>query len=211
MVHAFGDLLQWLPLGLPAFVFVITIVVFFHELGHFAVARACGVGVEAFSIGFGPAIFGWTDKHGTHWKVSWIPLGGYVKFVGDADAASTPDREKIARMAPEERAQLFQEKPLWQRAAVVSAGPAANFILAIVIFAASFMIFGREVVRPVVDQVQPQSAAAAAGLKPGDVITSADGSKVESFADLKSIIAMSPGAQRGARPSSVRASLSRCR
>ena len=111
-VQALTGLLHWAPLGLPAFLFVITVVVFFHELGHFLVARACGVAVEVFSIGFGPAIFGWNDKHGTRWKVSWIPLGGYVKFAGDADAASTPDREKIERMAPEERAHMFHEKPL---------------------------------------------------------------------------------------------------
>ena len=193
MVHALGGLLDWVPLGLPAFVFVITVVVFFHELGHFLVARACGVDVEAFSIGFGQAIFGWTDKHGTRWKVSWVPLGGYVKFVGDADAASTPDREKIEHMSREQRAKMFQEKPLWQRTLVVAAGPGANFVLAILIFTATFMLVGREIVRPIVDVVQPHSAAAAAGIKPGDVITSVAGTPVKSYADLKSVVAMSAG------------------
>ena len=193
MFHAIGELLHWMPLGLPAFVFVITVVVFFHELGHFAMARAFGIGVEAFSIGFGPAIFGWTDKKGTRWKVSWIPLGGYVKFLGDADAASTPDREMIAHMTPEQKASIFQEKPLYQRALVVGAGPGANFALAIVIFTLTFMLVGREVVRPVIDSVQPHSAAEAAGIKPGDIIGSVDGERIESFADLKSIVAMSPG------------------
>ena len=193
MVHAFGDLVHWLPLGLPAFLFVITLVVFFHELGHFLMARAFGVAVETFSIGFGPAIFAWTDKKGTRWKVSWVPLGGYVKFLGDADAASTPDREELDRMSPEQRANAFQEKPLLQRALVVAAGPGANFILAIVIFAATFMFVGREIVRPVIDTVQPGSAAAAAGLKPGDVVTTVDGNAVGSFADLKGVVAMSAG------------------
>ncbi len=193
MVHAFADLVQWLPLGLPAFIFVITIVIFFHELGHFMVARACGVDVEAFSIGFGPAIVGWTDKHGTRWKVSWVPLGGYVKFVGDNDPASTPDREQIDKLSASERAHLFHGKPLWQRTLVVAAGPAANFVLAIVIFTATFMFAGQQIVRPVVDQVQPNSAAAAAGFKPGDVVTEADGRSINSFADLQGIIAMSAG------------------
>jgi len=193
MVNAFGDLLHWLPLGLPAFLFVITLVVFFHELGHFLVARAFGVGVETFSIGFGPAIFGWTDRHGTRWKVSWIPLGGYVKFVGDADAASTPDREGIERLSAEERANVFQEKPLLHRALVVAAGPAANFVLAIAIFTVTFMVVGREIVRPAVDTVQPGSAAAAAGMKPGDIVTAVDGAAVDSFADLKSVVSMNAG------------------
>ena len=193
MVNVFGDLLHWLPLGLPAFLFVITLVVFFHELGHFLVARAFGVGVETFSIGFGPPIFGWTDKHGTRWKVSWIPLGGYVKFLGDADAASTPDREGIERLSPAERASVFQEKPLLHRALVVAAGPAANFVLAIVIFTATFMLIGREIVRPVVDRVQPGSAAAAAGMEPGDVVTAVDGSAIASFNDLKAVVSMNAG------------------
>ncbi len=183
MLDAFGDLLHWAPLGLPAFLFVITVVVFFHELGHFLVARACGVAVETFSIGFGRGIVGWTDKHGTRWKVSWIPLGGYVKFVGDADAATTPDREKL------ERHERRKSGPMCSRTSrcgsaplVVAAGPAANFVLAIVIFAATYMIVGQQIVRPVVDAVVPNSAAAAAGIKPGDVITSVDGAPVESFA-----------------------------
>ncbi|MBU6472255.1 MAG: RIP metalloprotease RseP [Alphaproteobacteria bacterium] len=193
MIHTLGELMHWLEHGLPAFVFVITVVVFFHELGHFAMARAFGIGVEAFSIGFGPAIFSWNDKHGTRWKVSWIPLGGYVKFLGDADAASTPDREAIAAMPAQQRANIFQMKPLYQRALVVAAGPGANFVLAIMIFAATFLFLGRQIVRPVVSSVQANSAAAAAGIKPGDVIKSVDGTAIESFSDLQSIVAISPG------------------
>ena len=192
-MEALRDLIEWIPLGLPAFAFVITLVVFFHELGHFSVARACGVGVETFSIGFGPAIVSWKDKRGTQWKISWIPLGGYVKFLGDADASSRPDEEFVRQLPPEERSHAFLMKPLWQRAAVVVAGPFANFVLAILIFAATFATFGREIVIPRVDQVQPHSAAAAAGIEPGDIIKRADGAAINEFSDLQSIVTMSAG------------------
>lgn len=188
-----SDLIGWLPLGLPAFLFVITLVVFFHELGHFLVARACGVKVETFSIGFGPAIFGFNDRRGTYWKVSWIPFGGYVKFFGDMDAASTPDRDQLDGMTHHERKQAFPFKPIWQRAAVVAAGPVANFILAIVIFAGTFMILGQDVIAPVVDGVKPGSAAADAGIKQGDIVRAVDGRKIESFADLLQIVTLDPG------------------
>src|SRR6188508_2919063 len=113
------------------FLLVLTLVVFIHELGHFLVARWCGVAVKAFSIGFGPEIYGFYDKHGTRWKLSWIPLGGYVKFIDDENAASAGGRKAFERLTPEERKQSFQEKPLAARAAVVAAGPIANFVLAI--------------------------------------------------------------------------------
>jgi len=192
-LEALRDLIEWIPVGLPAFAFVITLVVFFHELGHFSIARACGVGVETFSIGFGPAIVSWTDRRGTQWKISWIPLGGYVKFLGDADVASRPDEDLVNKLPAEQRSHAFLNKPLWQRAAVVVAGPAANFVLAILIFAATFATFGREVVIPRVDSVQAHSAAAAAGIKPGDVIVKADGSEINEFSDLQSIVTMSAG------------------
>jgi regulator of sigma E protease len=131
-----------------AFLLLITPVVFFHELGHFSVARWFGVKVETFSIGFGPAITSWVDRKGTVWKLSWFPLGGYVKFLGDLDAASTPDREKIEKMSPEERAGAFPYKPLYQRALIVAAGPVANFILAIAVFAMFFLIMGGSITRP---------------------------------------------------------------
>ncbi|MBU6443846.1 MAG: RIP metalloprotease RseP [Alphaproteobacteria bacterium] len=193
MIHALDGVLNWLELGLPAFLFVITVVVFFHELGHFLMARAFGIGVESFSIGFGPSLVSWSDRKGTRWKISWIPLGGYVKFLGDADAASTPDRQAIASMTPQQRASIFQMKPLYQRALVVAAGPGANFVLAIAIFAITFMLVGRQIIRPVVSVVQPASAAAAAGIEPGDVIKSVDGRSVESFSELQRIVSMSPG------------------
>src|ERR1700742_1088839 len=130
---------HWAIYGIPAFLFLITVVVFFHELGHFGVARLFGTKIETFSIGFGPAIVKWKDRHDTLWKISWIPLGGFVKFYGDADGASTPDREAAARMSEEERKVAFPFKPLWQRALIVVAGPLANFVLAIVILSGLFM------------------------------------------------------------------------
>ncbi|HMM14158.1 MAG TPA: RIP metalloprotease RseP [Parvibaculum sp.] len=175
------------------FLFVLTIVVFFHELGHFLVARLCGVKVETFSIGFGREIVGWNDRHGTRWKVSWIPLGGYVKFVGDESAASTPDRRRLAEIPPEERGGLFHFKPLHQRAAVVAAGPFANFVLAILLFAGLFTFAGQTVATPVVDGVQPDSAAAEAGFKPGDLVLAIDGTEIESFEEMQRIVSASAG------------------
>ena len=128
MLTLLHNVLDWAPLGVPASLFVITLVIFFHELGHFLVARACGVAVEIFSIGFGREIAGWTDKTGTRWKISWLPFGGYVKFLGDENAASVPDRAAIQQMSEEKRKDALQLKPLHQRALVVLAGPAANFI-----------------------------------------------------------------------------------
>ncbi len=173
------------------FLFVLTIVVFFHELGHFLVARWCGVKVDAFSVGFGRELFGRTDKKGTRWRLSLIPLGGYVKFAGDENAASVPDWKRIEAMPAEERAGAFIAKPVWQRAAVVAAGPIANFILSIAIFATIFMLFGRIVAAPVVDVVQPDSAAAVGGLKPGDLIVSVDGDEIATFSDLQRIVSVS--------------------
>ena len=193
MVSALQQLASWAPLGLPAFLFVITLVVFFHEFGHFAVARLFGVKVDSFSIGFGPAIFGWTDRKGTKWKVSWIPLGGYVKFYGDLDAASVPDRQRMSNMPASERANAFPFKPLYQRVLVVAAGPVANFLLAITIFALTFIFIGREIVSPIADGVQPNSPAAAAGIKAGDIIDTINGERISSFSDLQRIVSLSAG------------------
>ena len=175
------------------FLIVLTVVVFFHELGHFLVARWCGVAVEVFSIGFGPEITGFNDRKGTRWKLSWIPLGGYVKFLGDSGEASTPDKEALSRLSGEQRKNAFHLKPLWQRAAVVAAGPIANFILAIVIFTFMFSVVGRMVTEPRVDVVQPGSAAAEAGFKPGDVVRAIDGVKISRFSDLQRIVNNSAG------------------
>ena len=173
------------------FLFVLTIIVFFHELGHFVVARWCGVKVDTFSVGFGPEICGFNDKKGTRWKLSWIPLGGYVKFAGDDNAASVPDRAQFEEMSPEEREGNFHNKKLWQRAAVVAAGPIANFILAIVIFAFIYSFAGRQIIAPRVDAIQANSAAAEAGFKINDIILSIGGTKIESFSDMQRIISTS--------------------
>jgi regulator of sigma E protease len=169
------------------FLAVITIVVFFHELGHFAVARWNGVRIDTFSIGFGGEIFGWNDKHGTRWRVSWIPLGGYVKFFGDAGASSAQS-DGLDAMTDEERAVSFHHKGLWQRASVVVAGPIANFILAIVIFAVMFATFGRPVSEPLVVNVVPEGAAQVAGFEAGDVVTAMDGRPITRFQELQAYV-----------------------
>lgn len=191
MISAVAESLQdFISYAVP-FLFVLTIIVFFHELGHFVVARWCGVAVETFSIGFGPEIWGFVDKKGTRWKLSWIPLGGYVKFAGDDNAASMPDREQLKELSSEQREGNFHSKKLWQRAAIVAAGPIANFILAIVIFAFIFAVVGRQIIAPRVDAVQAESAAAVAGIKVDDVILSIGGVKIESFSDMQRIISSS--------------------
>ncbi len=176
------------------FLLVLTLVVFIHELGHFLVARWCGVAVKVFSIGFGPEIFGFNDKYGTRWRFAWIPLGGYVKFVDDENAASKPDGEALKRMSAAEREGSFHAKPVSQRAAVVAAGPIANFLLAIVIYTGLNMSYGVLQATPaVVDGVQAESPAARAGFQTGDKIVSIDGQPVEKFEDLQSHVMCSAG------------------
>lgn len=167
------------------FFFVLALVIFVHELGHYLVGRWCGVGVDAFSIGFGPKVFGWRDKHGTDWKLRAIPLGGYVKFKGDLNGASVPDHEAIDQMTADERKVAFQFKPLWKRAAIVAAGPLANFLMAFVVFAAAFMLSGQYVIDPVIDKVVAGSPADEAGIKPGDRVLTIDGEKVDTFEDVR--------------------------
>jgi regulator of sigma E protease len=179
--------------GIIPFLVVLTIVVFFHEFGHFLVARWCGVKVVTFSIGFGPELFGFNDRHDTRWKVCAIPLGGYVKFFGDENAASVPDHAAAAAMSEVERKVSFVHQSVGPRAAIVVAGPVANFILSIVIFAGIFMSFGRQVIPARVDAVQPDSAAAAAGLKPGDLIVAIDGHPIDGFSEMQRIVAGSSG------------------
>ncbi len=175
------------------FLVVLTIVVFVHEFGHFIVARWCGVTVKTFSIGFGREIFGFTDRKGTRWRFAWIPLGGYVKFVDDENAASQPSPDALERMTASERAGAFQNKALWQRAAVVAAGPLANFILAIVVYAAVNMAFGVRTITPVVGEVKAGMPAAVAGIQPGDVIRGIDGWTVEGFEDVQRVVGVNGG------------------
>ncbi|MCT8998455.1 RIP metalloprotease RseP [Chelativorans intermedius] len=170
------------------FLFVLTVVVFVHEMGHYLVGRWCGIGVRAFSIGFGPELFGFTDRRGTRWRFAAIPLGGYVKFVGDVGAASRPDADAVEALSEEERPVAFHTQPVWRRAATVFAGPLFNFLLAIVVFAVMFTVFGRYVADPMVAEVRPGSPAQEAGIEPGDRFVSVDGVPVETFADVQRLI-----------------------
>jgi regulator of sigma E protease len=175
------------------FLFVLTIVVFFHELGHFMMARLCGIKVLVFSIGFGPEIAGFNDRYGTRWKISAVPLGGYVKFFGDENAASAPDHAAVAAMSDAEKKDSFIFQPIRSRAAVVAAGPIANFVLAIAIFAGIFMTVGKQTTSARVDSVQAGSAAEVAGFKPGDLVLSINGEKIESFSDMQRVVSISAG------------------
>jgi regulator of sigma E protease len=178
------------------FLFVLTIVVFFHELGHFLVARWAGVKVLTFSLGFGPELAGFNDRHGTRWKISAIPLGGYVKFFGDESEASTPaSSETLDRMSAEERAGSFHHKKVGPRAAIVAAGPIANFILAIVIFTCLFTFFGKPSTTARVDKIEAGSAADRAGFQVGDIVTAIDGKTVGSFSDMQRIVSVRAGDQ----------------
>jgi regulator of sigma E protease len=150
------------------------------------------VKIDAFSIGFGPELFGFYDRHGTRWKVAAIPLGGYVRFYGDDSAASTPDQETLDKMNETERSVSFFYKPVAQRAAIVAAGPIANFILAILIFAGIFMFYGKQASPARVNTVFPNSAAAEAGFKTGDLVLTIDGKKIETFTDMQRIVAINP-------------------
>lgn len=170
------------------FFFVLLIVVFVHEMGHYLVGRWCGIGAEAFALGFGPELAGFTDKRGTRWKLCAIPLGGYVKFVGDLSGTSTPDDESVTRLSEEERKVAFHTQPVWKRFLTVLAGPVANFILTIVIFSFFFGLYGRSVVEPMVAEVRVESPAALAGLQPGDVFVEVEGSTINAFADVQRIV-----------------------
>ena len=192
-LHSFNTLSHGFIGYIIPFLFVLTIVVFFHELGHFLVARWAGVKVLTFSLGFGPELVGFNDRHGTRWKISAIPLGGYVKFFGDDSEASTPSAELLANMTEEERAGSFHHKKVGPRVAIVAAGPIANFILAIVIFTAGFTLYGKPNTSAQVDKVEANSAAAAAGFQVGDVVTAIDGDKIESFSDMQRIVAVRAG------------------
>ncbi|HEX3422773.1 MAG TPA: RIP metalloprotease [Sphingomicrobium sp.] len=170
---------------LIAFICALGPLVFFHELGHYLVGRLFHIPAETFSIGFGHELVGWTDRQGTRWKVAWLPLGGYVKFVGDMTPAGNPD--DLDHIPPELREHAFQVRPVWQRFLVVLAGPAANFLLAIAIFAAFFMILGAPRTN-IVGAIVPKTAAANAGLRPGDKILSVAGQETPTFDDIRSVV-----------------------
>src|SRR6201990_1533244 len=192
-LHSFNTLSHGFIGYIIPFLFVLTIVVFFHELGHFLVARWAGVKVLTFSLGFGPELAGFDDRHGTRWKISAIPLGGYVKFFGDDTEASTPSADTLAGMSEEEKAGSFHHKRVGPRAAIVAAGPIANFILAILIFTCLFTFFGKPSTSARVDKVEANSAAAAAGFQVGDIVLAIDGTKIDGFADMQRIVGTRAG------------------
>lgn len=187
-VAIIGDVV--LNYALPA-ILVLMLVVFFHELGHFQVGRWCGVQIQTFSIGFGKELFGFNDKHGTRWKLSAIPLGGYVKFVGDENVASLPKASEQPKADCD--ITLFHNASVWKRTAIVAAGPVANFILAIAIFAVVFATLGRPITAPRVDTLMPGGAAEAAGFLPGDMIVEIDGKPIDSFSQIQQIVTLAAG------------------
>ncbi len=181
----------WLYVILP--VLGITVLVFVHEMGHYLVARWNGVRVEVFSVGFGREIFGWTDRHDTRWKISAIPLGGYVKMFGEMLMPETGADEESSPLSPEDWAVSFHSKRLGQRSAIVVAGPLANFAFAVLVFAVLFATLGQAYTLPKVDKVLPDSVAEAAGFQPGDVFKSIDGTAIERFEDVQRIVGLRPG------------------
>ena len=192
--------LSGLPFTLASFLVTLTVVVFVHEFGHFFVARRCGVRCQSFSIGFGPELFGFTDKKGTRWKFSLIPLGGYVKMFGEAETMQAVeggvegDTGKTPReLTPEEKAVSFKYKTVGQRAAIAVAGPAVNFLFAILVFWALYMSAGRPVTEPVIGKVTENSAAAEAGLMAGDRIISIDGTAITRFEDILNVVQLATG------------------
>lgn len=187
LAYVFGS--ESLLIGtIVPFLFVLTIVVFVHEMGHYLVGRWCGIGATAFSVGFGPELIGFTDRHGTRWKLSAIPLGGYVKFVGDESATSSPVDVDHSKLRTADRSRAFHTQPVWKRAATVFAGPAFNFILTIVIFSVFFGLYGQQIADPLVASVQPDSPAAEAGFEPGDRFVSVEGNAIKTFSDVQRIV-----------------------
>lgn len=178
--------------AVPAFIVLLTVIVFVHEMGHYLVARLNGVAVQIFSLGFGPEIVGFNDRRGTRWRISAIPLGGYVRFVGDMNAASMPDPQAVEDIPEEMRPHLFVNKNVWQRIAVVAAGPIANVLFTFVVIYGLIVSYGQYVIPPVISAVTPGSVAATAGLAAGDRIVSVDGFNVRGFEDFQRLISTAP-------------------
>lgn len=176
-----------------SFIVILSVIVFIHEFGHYWVARRCGVRITDFSIGFGKELFGWNDKRGTRWKVCLIPMGGYVKMFGDASEASAPDAAKLDNLTEDEKAETFHFKPLWKKAAIVSAGPLFNFLLTISIFTFFSFTYGIRTADPIIGEILPHSAAADAGFQAGDRIISVDGKLIDHFSDIPLAIMTNTG------------------
>jgi len=187
------DFVFWLLSYVVPFLAVLTIIVFVHEMGHYLVARWNGIAIQTFSLGFGPELVGFNDRHGTRWKISMIPLGGYVRFVGDMNAASMPDPELVAALPAEDQRRLFVNKNVWQRIAVVAAGPAANVLFTFLVLYALLLGFGRYTIPPVISDVVAGGVAQEAGLQAGDKILSVDGFDVRGFEDFQRLISTAPG------------------
>lgn len=177
------------------FIIVLTVIVFIHEFGHYIVAKWCGVKIESFSIGFGPELVGFNDRSGTRWKISAIPMGGYVKMFGDVDPASSPDFDKLKSLTEDEKKTTFYTKKLWQKALVVAAGPLANYILAIVILTCFYFSYGRPFYEPIVGGLVENMPADQAGLEPGDRLLQIDGTDIESFSDIVAKISLNTGTE----------------
>lgn len=196
----FGSPSDWI-FGILSFLVVITVVVSLHELGHFWAAKLCRIKIDTFSIGFGPTLFSRVDKSGVEWRVAALPLGGYVKFAGDSNAASVPDQDDLDELREEIIAEegsaaltdYFHFKPVWQRAFVTAAGPAMNFLLSIAIYSALLLGFGSTHVEPHVGAVETGSPAEAAGFRAGDTIIAADGKAIEDFRDLQLYVVLRSG------------------
>ncbi|MBN9333255.1 MAG: RIP metalloprotease RseP [Devosia sp.] len=186
------EYVAWLLSYVIPFLAVLTVIVFVHEMGHYLVARWNGVAIQAFSIGFGRELIGWNDKHGTRWKISAIPLGGYVRFAGDMNASSMPDPDAPELQDPELAPRLFVNKSVWQRIAIVAAGPIANVLLTFLILYALLLGYGRYTVPAVIGEVIAGSVAESAGFEPGDRILSVDGYAVRGFEDFQRYVATSP-------------------
>lgn len=186
------DFVYWLLSYVIPFLAVLTVIVFVHEMGHYLVARWNGVAIQAFSIGFGRELIGWNDRHGTRWKISAIPLGGYVRFAGDMNASSVPDPDAPELRDPELAPRLFVNKSVWQRIAIVAAGPIANVLLTFLILYALLLGYGRYTVPAVIGEVIAGSVAEAAGFEPGDRVLSVDGYVVRGFEDFQRYVATSP-------------------
>lgn len=185
--------IDWMGWYILPFIAIMTSIVFFHELGHYLVARWCGVTIDAFSLGFGPEILARVDRQGTRWRLALFPIGGYVKFRGDANAASTPDGPAMAELSPADRARTLPGQPLLNRAAIVAAGPIANLVLALVIFTGLFMSFGRSEHTARVGFVEAGSPAAKAGFLAGDLIKSIDSEPVTTFRDVQQAAMLNTG------------------